>query len=90
MAHEPEEGGGVAERFEYFMVRLTRSPRNPDRVAGLIERLGSGQKRRFDTGEQLVRLVGGGFAPELNMQPTDGDRNAVEGHTIGPSLDDGI
>jgi hypothetical protein len=59
-------------------------------VAGLIERLGSGQKRSFDTGEQLVRLVGGGFAPELNMQPANGDRNAVEGHTIGPSLDDGI
>jgi hypothetical protein len=90
MAHEPEDEGGVSERFEYFMVRLTRSPRDPDRVAGLIERLGSGQKRTFDTGEQLVRLVGGGFAPELNMQPTDGDRNAVEGHTIGPSLDDGI
>ena len=90
MAHEPEDEGGAPERFEYFMVRLTRSPHDPDRVAGLIERLGSGQKRSFDTGEQLVRLVGGGFAPELNMQPTDGDRNAVEGHTIGPSLDDGI
>jgi hypothetical protein len=90
MAHEPEDEGGVSERFEYFMVRLTRSSRDPDRVAGLIERLGSGQKRTFDTGEQLVRLVGGGFAPELNMQPTDGDRNAVEGHTIGPSLNDGI
>ena len=90
MTHGPEDKGGVVERFEYFMFRLTRSPRDPDRVAGLIERLGSGQKRSFDTGEQLVRLVGGGFAPELNMQPTDGDRNAVEGHTIGPSLDDGI
>ena len=59
-------------------------------VAGLIERLGSGQKRSFDTGEQLVRLVGGGFALELNMQPTNGDRNAGEGDTTGPSLDDGI
>ena len=90
MTHEPEDEGGILERFEYFMVRLTRSPRDPDRVAGLIERLGSGQKRSFDTGEQLVRLVGGGFAVELNMQPANGDRNAGEGHTTGPSLDDGI
>ena len=90
MTHAPEHGSEVAERFEYFMVRLTRSPHDPDRMAGLIERLGSGQKRSFDTGEQLVRLVGGGFAVELNMQPTNGDRNAGEGHTTGPSLDDGI
>jgi hypothetical protein len=88
MTHEPEEEGGVPERFEYFMVRLTRSPREPDRVAGLIERLGSGQKRSFDTGEQLVQLVGGGFALELNMQPAASDRNAPSDQP-GPSPDHG-
>jgi hypothetical protein len=76
MTHELEEEGGVPERFEYFMVRLTRSAREPDRVAGLIEWLGSGEKRNFDTGEQLVRLVGGRFALDSNMQPTTVDRNA--------------
>jgi hypothetical protein len=76
-AHEPEGGGGGHERFEYFMVRVTRSAREPDRVAGLIERLGSGEKRSFDTGEQLAQLVGGSFAPPENMQPGENGRNAT-------------
>ena len=90
MTHEPEDEGGVPERFEYFMVRLTRSPRDPDRVAGLIERLGSGQKRSFDTGEQLVRLVGGGFTLDLNMQSEIGERNAVERDATGPLPHDAV
>jgi hypothetical protein len=80
MMHEPGEPGGeggLHQRFEYFMVRITRSAGEPDRVAGLIERLGSGEKRSFDTGDQLVRLVGGGFDPELNLQSIEGGRNAV-------------
>jgi hypothetical protein len=83
--HEPEGEGGVHERFEYFMVRITRSSREPGRVAGLIERLGSGEKRSFDTGEQLVRLVNGGFAPEFNMQPAEGRRNAASPGAPGTS-----
>jgi hypothetical protein len=90
MTHEPDEEGGVAERFEYFMVRLTRSASEPDRVAGLVERLGSGQKRSFDTGEQLVRLVGGGFPLDLNMQSGVGDRNAVESDAAQPSPHDAV
>jgi hypothetical protein len=83
--HGPDGEGGVSERFEYFMVRLTRSALEPDRVAGLIERLGSGEKRSFDTGEQLVRLVGGGFALDHNMQPATNDRNAIQSEMPGPS-----
>jgi hypothetical protein len=90
MTHEPDEEGGGAERFEYFMVRLTRTASEPDRVAGLVERLGSGQKRSFDTGEQLVRLVGGGFSLDLNMQSAISDRNAVEGDISGPSANDAV
>ncbi|MBA3522129.1 MAG: hypothetical protein H0T90_06495 [Gemmatimonadales bacterium] len=58
--HQSDGVEGTTERFDYFMIRVTRSQREPDRVAGLIERLGSGEKRSFETGEQLVRLVGGG------------------------------
>jgi hypothetical protein len=90
MTHEPDEEGGVAERFEYFMVRLTRSASEPDRVAGLVERLGSGQKRSFDTGEQLVQLVGGGFTLDLNMQSGIGDRNAMESDAAEPSPHDAV
>lgn len=81
MTHEHDEEGGVAERFEYFMVRLTRSASEPDRVAGLVERLGSGQKRSFDTGEELVRLVCRGFALGQNMHPASDDRNAMRSET---------
>ena len=83
-AHEPGSEGGVQERFEYFMVRVTRSAREPGRVAGLIERLGSGEKRSFDTGEQLAQLVGSNFAPDMNMQSAQSGRNAASGE-IGDS-----
>jgi hypothetical protein len=72
------------------MIRLTRTASEPDRVAGLVERLGSGQKRSFDTGEQLVRLVGSGFGLDLNMQSATGDRNAVEGDTAVPPANDAV
>jgi hypothetical protein len=55
-----ENPAGVPEcvaRFDYFMVRLSRSAGSGDRVSGLVERLGSGVKQRFDSGEQLVQLV---------------------------------
>ncbi len=86
MPHEPGHQGEVPERFEYFMVRLTRSARTPDRLAGLIERLGFGEKRNFDTGEQLLRLVSGGFADDAKMLPVAGHRNASE--STGPALED--
>jgi hypothetical protein len=85
--HGPDSEAGMAGRFEYFMVRLTRSAIEPDRVAGLIERLGSGEKRSFDTGEQLVRLVGGGFALNSNMQPVVDDRNAIGSERTNSSPD---
>jgi hypothetical protein len=87
MPHEPEREGEVPERFEYFMVRMTRSAHAPDRLAGLIERLGFGEKRSFDTGEQLLRLVSGGFADDVKMQPVPRHRNALE--STSDSVEDG-
>jgi hypothetical protein len=88
MMHEP--GGDGIDRFEYFMVRVSRSMRHPDRLAGLVERLGSGEKRSFDTGEQLLRLVGGGFTVSSNMQPGAGPRNATQSDPASPSLEGGL
>lgn len=51
------------ERFDYFMIRLHRTTSQPDRLSGQLERLGTGERWRFDTGEQLVRLVGAEPAP---------------------------
>ena len=50
-------GTGGAEQFDYFMVRVVRSADEPGRVAGQVERLGTGEKRAFGTGDQLAQLV---------------------------------
>jgi hypothetical protein len=69
-------GHGIPERFEYFMIRITRSIRDPEKVSGMLERLGSGEKRSFDTGEQLVQLVGGRFITQPNPPATTGDHKS--------------
>ena len=43
--------------FDYFVLRLSRAEQGPARLSGVIERLGSGDKRRFDTWEQLRHLI---------------------------------
>ena len=49
------------------MVRLARREDDPERVAGLVERLATGEKRGFDTADQLVRLVVAWDSPDSNM-----------------------
>ena len=80
---------GTPERFEYFMIRLTRSEKAPERVAGLVERLGSGEKRSFESGDQLLQMVGGWFASGLKLQPSTGPRNPDEYAPQKSSLGDG-
>jgi hypothetical protein len=43
--------------FDYFVVRLHRNGPTPDRITGMVERLGSGEKQPFDTAEDLTRLI---------------------------------
>ncbi len=51
------------DRFSYFMIRV-RQPLTPDRseagapLAGVVERLASGEKRSFESGVELLRLIG--------------------------------
>ncbi len=87
--HEPDGEDVTPERFEYFMIRLTRSDRAPDRVAGLVERLGSGEKRSFESGDQLLQMVGGWFAFNFNLQPSTGHRNPGYDESTNSSLGDG-
>jgi hypothetical protein len=87
--HPPESQGTTPERFEYFMIRLTRSDKDPERVAGLVERLGSGEKRSFETGDQLLRMVGGWFAFSTNLQPASGPRNPGDCQPTSSPLGDG-
>jgi hypothetical protein len=48
---------GSPDDFEYFMLRLTRSAGIEAPIIGLAESLRTGEKHRFDSGEQLLRLI---------------------------------
>jgi hypothetical protein len=64
---ESEHGLDGPERLDYFMIRLARREGEPQRVAGLIERLATGERRGFDTADQLVRLVMAWEDPRSNL-----------------------
>ena len=42
----------------------------------MVERLGFGEKRGFETGDQLIQMVGGRFFFDHNMQAGTGQCNA--------------
>lgn len=87
--HPPDEDHGTtSERFEYFMIRVTRSDKDPERVAGLVERLGSGEKRSFESGDQLLQMVGRWFEFSLNLQPATGHRNPGDPRSTTSPLGD--
>ena len=46
-----------AGRFDYLMVRLTRTEAEPGLITGLAELIRTGEKRGFESGEQLLRLI---------------------------------
>jgi hypothetical protein len=73
--HWPDGDDGIGERFEYFMIRLTRSDKGSGPVAEMVERLGSGQEQSFETGDRLFQMVDGWFAFDLNLQPATGHSN---------------
>lgn len=47
-------------RFDYFMLRVSRSEHEPDLLEGQVERLGSGEKRRFESGDERASSPIGG------------------------------
>jgi hypothetical protein len=59
------------ERFDYFMVRLSRMSTEPERLSGQVERLGTGERRSFETGEQLMDLVAVWSASEPRTETSD-------------------
>ncbi|HEV2146436.1 MAG TPA: hypothetical protein VGR37_03380 [Longimicrobiaceae bacterium] len=50
------------EQYSYFMLRIRRTaserPGEPPELEGLVEHLGTGEKRPFLSGEELLLLVG--------------------------------
>ena len=59
------------EQFSYYMVRVRHSSTEnpPESLAGVVERLGSGEKQRFADGEELLRLLSGWIEGLHNMRP---------------------
>lgn len=59
------------EEFDYFMIRIRRpAPGAPARtVSGVVERLGTGEKRSFESSEELLHFVSGDPRRMDNMQP---------------------
>lgn len=53
------EGQRQGTGFWYFMICIPRAgPARPATVSGVIERLGTGEKRPFADGAQLIELLG--------------------------------
>ena len=57
----------MTDSFEYYLVRVRRSTADLRQVTGHVERLGTGEKRRFGSGEDLVRLVAAWPAEEGSL-----------------------
>jgi hypothetical protein len=54
---QPDHPADPAGQFEYFMIRLFRAEESPQSIVGQVERLGTGEKRRFETAAELLALV---------------------------------
>ena len=53
-----KSAGPGPERLGYFLVRVRRpATGGAGEFAGLVERLGTGEKRAFQTGDELARVV---------------------------------
>ena len=54
----PESPPEAAHRVGYYMVKVRRSVVDPiGGLAGVVERLGSGEKRKFRSCDELARVV---------------------------------
>jgi hypothetical protein len=77
-----DDGGSApqqerVERVTYFMLRLHHPRDYPlGDVAGMVERLGAGEKRTFASGEELLGLVRRWPTEAPTMQPAISESNA--------------
>jgi hypothetical protein len=62
------QGTDHADRFDYFMIRLSQRDGEPEGMTGQVERLGTGEKRSFETGDQLLALFAVWLARRTNME----------------------
>jgi hypothetical protein len=68
-----EEG---SERFLYFMIRIhVPAEDGAGSPSGIIERLGSGQKRRFVGAGELLAVLTGQATPDVKIPAADNRDN---------------
>jgi hypothetical protein len=63
------------DQFSYYMIRIRHSPaedRLEPLLAGVVERLGSGEKQNFADGAELLRLLSGWTERHPNMRSVPG------------------
>jgi len=74
------------EHFAYYTLRI-RSAAGPDapppptggELCGVVERLDTGEKHGFETGQELLRLVGGGIGgPNMHVEASTGNARLAE------------
>lgn len=58
MAHMQDSSPSPApDRLAHYMIRVSRRGTDDQAISGLVERLGSGEKERFDSASDLLRLL---------------------------------
>jgi len=58
METEPANDDVGSVEYDYFMVRSSRpAPGHAGTIRGLVEHLATGEKRRFDDGSELLKLL---------------------------------
>ena len=68
---EPADAPAESILFSYFLVRLRGTARGPDvGLAGMVERLGTGEKRSFASADELLALVAGWRGASASIEET--------------------
>jgi hypothetical protein len=68
---QPDHLMDAPGQFEYFMLRVFRAEEDTRAIAGQVERLGTGEKCRFESGGELLALV--------TSWPVAGSREEIRG-----------
>lgn len=63
--------------FAYFRIRIGREEggQAPAALSGVVERIGTGEKRSFASGDELIRFMCGAGSPERSLPPGAVPRN---------------
>jgi len=66
----------------YFLLRVQQQGNNPGGLSGAVERLSTGEKRSFQTAQELIHLLGDWPVTSKMLRP-DPDGKALDQGTVG-------